>query len=386
MAPILRAAACHAAPIFLSAKETIQKCVTMIEEAARNQADIVIFPEVFIPGYPFWSCMVAPGEAHEFFKRMVSESVYADGEEVNMIRKAAKEFQITVCVGISEKTRHSSANLYNSNLLISSAGEILIHHRDGHGLKVIDLPVENGSRIAKVGMLLCGENTNPLARYSMMAQGEQVHIPTWPAKAPMHSIRDEAASVSSDAEGEKPKAKCGNVAANRIRAAGHCFEGKCFGIINAAIADKYTLATMLEIAPDQTKEVIRTTMARSIQAETRYLDPSGSPLMGFVINAETGGREEKENLQHEEGILYADLDMAATIEGKQFQDVVGGYQRFDVFQVKVDRSRRTPVTFTNSLELDARYLFDLVLYFSWKCQRYLLDSPDLNQSMDTNEQ
>lgn len=215
---------------------------------------------------------------------------------------------------------------------------------------MIDLPVENGSGIAKVGMLLCGENTNPLARYSMMAQGEQVHISTWPAKAPMHSIREEAASVSSDAEGEKPKAKYGNVAANRIRAAGHCFEAKCFGIINAAIADEHTLATMLEIAPDQTKEVIRTTMAGSMQAETRFLDRSGSPLMGFVINTETGEREEKENLQHEEVILYADLDMAATIEGKQFQDVVGGYQRFDIFQVKVDRSRQTPVTFRNSLE------------------------------------
>ncbi|KAJ5659786.1 hypothetical protein N7507_006237 [Penicillium longicatenatum] len=181
----------------------------------------------------------------------------------------------------------------------------------------------------------------------MMAQGEQVHVSTWPAKAPIHIIRKEAPDT---AEGDKPKAKYGNVAANRIRAAGHCFEGKCFGIINAAIADEKTLATMLEIAPDQTKEVIRTTMEGSMQAETRFLDPSGSPLMGFVINAETGEKEEKENLQHEEGILYADLDMDTTIEGKQFQDVVGGYQRFDVFQVKVDRSRQAPVTFTNLLE------------------------------------
>jgi predicted amidohydrolase len=88
--------------------------------------------------------------------------------------------------------------------MISPAGEVLVHHRklvptfyekltwapgDGHGLEVIDLPVES-SGVARVGMLLCGENTDPLARYSMMAQGEQVHISTWPAKAPMHSIRD----------------------------------------------------------------------------------------------------------------------------------------------------------------------------------------------------
>ncbi|KAJ6008881.1 hypothetical protein N7522_003897 [Penicillium canescens] len=359
MAPILRAAACHVAPIFLSAKETTQKCVSLIEEAAKNKAHLVIFPEVFIPGYPFWSCMVAPGEAHEFVKRMVRESVYVDGEEVNAIRRAARENHITVCVGISEKTRYSSANLYNSNLMISPAGEVLVHHRklvptfyekltwapgDGHGLEVIDLPVES-SGMARVGMLLCGENTNPLARYSMMAQGEQVHISTWPAKAPMHSIRD-----NTEYSGGKPKPRYGNVAANRTRAAAHCFEGKCFGIINAAVADEHTLQTILEIAPEEVKDVIRSTMEGSMQAETRFLDTTGGPLVGFVINAETGEREEKENLQLEEGVLYADLDMDATVEGKQFQDVVGGYQRFDVFQINVDRTRRTPVTFSDILE------------------------------------
>ncbi|RFU35729.1 hypothetical protein B7463_g579, partial [Scytalidium lignicola] len=353
MGPTLRAAVCHYAPVFLNAKETTQKCLTLIQEAARNGAHLVVFPEVFLPGYSFWSCMVSPGEAHSFFKRIAENSVYADGEEVAAIRNEARENKVFVCLGFSEKTRHSSANLYNSNLIISSSGDVIVHHRklvptfyeklvwspgDGHGLKVVDVPVESG--IAKVGMLLCGENTNPLARYSMMAQGEQIHISTWPAKAPMHSIRDEP-------QDGKPRKMYDNVAANRLRAGAHCFEGKCFGIINSAYCDDNTLNTMLEIAPEPVKDVIRTTMNGSMQAESRFLNPSGGAIMGFIVNPETGEKEDREFLQHEQGILYADLDVSETVEGKQFQDVVGGYQRFDVFQMKVDRSRQTPITFTN---------------------------------------
>jgi predicted amidohydrolase len=113
MAPILRAAACHVAPIFLSAKETTQKCVSLIEEAAKNKAHLVIFPEVFIPGYPFWSCMVAPGEAHEFFKRMVRESVYMDGEEVNAIRRAARE-TTSRCASEYPRRRGTAVPIYTT--------------------------------------------------------------------------------------------------------------------------------------------------------------------------------------------------------------------------------------------------------------------------------
>ena len=138
-----------------------------------------------------------------------------------------------------------------------------------------------------------------------------------------------------------------NVASNRTRAGGHCFEAKCFGIINSAYCDDNTLNTMLEIASEPVRDVIRTTMDGSMQAESRFLNTSGGALMGFIVNPETGEKEEREFLQHEQGILYADLDVSGTVEGKQFQDVVGGYQRFDVFQLKVDRSRQTPITFTN---------------------------------------
>ncbi|OAA59042.1 Nitrilase/cyanide hydratase and apolipoprotein N-acyltransferase [Niveomyces insectorum RCEF 264] len=360
MGPPLRVALCHQAPVYLNAKATTQKCLRLIQEAARNGANLVVFPEVWLPGYSFWSCMVSPGDAHGFFQVMVENSVYADGEEVAAIRNEARENSIFVCLGFSEKTRHSSANLYNSNLMISSSGEVVVHHRklvptfyeklvwspgDGNGLRVVDVPIPSSSgasgAVAKVGVLLCGENTNPLARYSMMAQGEQIHITTWPAKAPMHNIRADSQPRMYD-----------NVAVNRIRAGAHSFEGKCFSIINTSYCDDNTLQTLLDVAPEPVRDVIRTTMDGSMQAESRFLNPSGGALMGFVVNPESGEKEERESLQHEEGILYADLDVAATVEGKQFQDVVGGYQRFDVFQLKVDRSRQTPITFTNNFSGD----------------------------------
>lgn len=75
-----------------------------------------------------------------------------------------------------------------------------------------------------------------------------------------------------------------------------------------------------------------------------FLDPTGALIPGYVMG-ETGDRKKVDFLQHEAGILYADLDLDDCVEGKQYHDVVGGYQRLDVFQLTVDRSRRDPVTF-----------------------------------------
>lgn len=85
----------------------------------------------------------------------------------------------------------------------------------------------------------------------------------------------------------------------------------------------------------------------SPRGATMFLDPTGAPLPAFTINPDTGSKQSIEFLQKEEGILYADLDLEDCVEGKQYHDLVGGYQRFDVFDLKVDRRRRLPVMFTD---------------------------------------
>lgn len=345
---VLRAAACHVSPVFLSASATTQKAINLIRQASANKANLVVFPETYISAFPIWSAVRAPTENHDLFKRMVAGSVHVDGPEIESLRATAQKLNIMVSVGISEKARYSSATLWNSNVLIGSNGEILNHHRklqptffekltwspgDGHGLRVSE------TQYGKIGNLICGENTNPLARYALMAEGEQIHISTWPAVWPTRALQ-------ADVVATKGK-NYDNLAANRTRAAAHCFEAKCFGIINAAFLDERAIDIVSKGASNEAG--VRQTLQLSQRAATMYLDPTGMLKPGFTVDATTGGEQETEYLQDTEDILYTDMDVEECIEGKQYHDVVGGYQRLDIFDLQVDRSRREPARFVEEM-------------------------------------
>ncbi|KIV82388.1 hypothetical protein PV11_04506 [Exophiala sideris] len=352
MAHFIRAAACHVSPVFLSAKATTEKAIGLIHEAAKRKAKLIVFPETYIPAFPLWSSLRAPTENHDLFHRMVKESVFADGNEVQALRQAAQETNTIVSIGISEKVPYSSATLFNSNILIGTQGEILNHHRklvptffekltwspgDGHGLVVSPTP------FGKIGNLVCGENTNPLARYSLMAQGEQIHISSWPPVWPTRHSTTQDHGPTSDLH-QKKGVNYDNVAANRVRSAAHCFEAKCFGISCAAYLDPQTVDIVSEGA--QNADLVRRTLETSQRAVTMFLDPTGTLLPGFT--ARNDAEAPADYLQTEEGILYADMNLDDCIEGKQYHDVVGGYQRLDVFELKVNRTRRSPAVFNDS--------------------------------------
>ena len=110
-----------------------------------------------------------------------------------------------------------------------------------------------------------------------------------------------------------------------------------------------TLTSLLDKDDTDTKSIFEYALNNTSQAASMFLDPTGTPVPAFVISDE-GERVEKEMLRGEEGVLFADLDLSQCVEGKQYHDVVGGYQRFDVFDLKVDRTRREPVTFRDSSE------------------------------------
>ncbi|KAJ4212317.1 hypothetical protein NW759_011705 [Fusarium solani] len=347
MSPSIRIAACHAAPVFLSARQTTAKAIKLIEQAAKNKANLVVFPETYIPAFPVWSSLRPPAENHDLFKRMALESVYANGDEVQAIRATAKQLGIMVSIGLSEKVRSSSATLYNSNILIGTEGEVLVHHRklvptffekltwapgDGHGLQVAETPY------GKIGNLICGENTNPLARYTLMAQGEQIHVSTWPPIWPTRVPPPPSHGELTNSTPEKPNYD--NVTANRTRAAAHCFEAKCFGVLCSAVLGDDAIKTISDGSSYLTQ-----VLEQSQRGATQFLDPTGALLPGFTVDPETQEHVPTEYLQKHEGILYADIDVEDCIEGKQYHDVVGGYQRLDVFDLRVNRTRPSPVTF-----------------------------------------
>ncbi|KAJ3536192.1 hypothetical protein NM208_g6826 [Fusarium decemcellulare] len=352
MANPIRIAACHVSPVFLSAQQTTSKAISLIKQAASNKANLVVFPETYISAFPVWSSLRPPTENHDLFKRMAIESIYADGEEIQAIRATAKQLGVMVSIGFSEKVRSSSATLYNSNIFVGNEGEVLIHHRklvptffekltwapgDGHGLRTAD------TKYGKIGNLICGENTNPLARYTLMAQGEQIHISTWP---PVWPTRVPPASQNSEANASVvDKPNYDNVTANRTRAAAHCFEAKCFGVLCTGVLGDDAIKAIAEDSPYLTQ-----ILEQSQRGATQFLDPTGAVLPGFTIDYQTNEATTTEFLQKDEGILYADINVEDCIEGKQYHDVVGGYQRLDVFDLKVDRTRQYPVTFTEEAD------------------------------------
>ena len=316
-----KVAAAHAAPVFLDTARTVDKACALIEEAARNGARLIAFPESFVPGFPLWNAVQAPIYSHDFFVRLAQGAVRVPGPEIGRIVQVARRHRIFVSLGFTEGTAASVGCLWNSNVLIGEDGALLNHHRklvptfyekltwaggDGAGLRVVE------TAIGRVGALICGENTNPLARYALIAGGEELHVstypPTWPTRDPREAGRYDLAD------------------AIRIRAAAHSFEAKCFNVVAAGFLDAATRAALAPVGGDGLRIIEETPRGVSL-----VLDPMGRIIAGPVAD--------------EEGLLYAEVDLDACIEPKQFHDVSGGYNRFDVFQLRVDRRRHRPATF-----------------------------------------
>jgi nitrilase len=325
--PRFKACAAHVAPVLLDADATVAKAIRLIGEAARNGARLIAFPESYVPGFPVWAGVQPAIQNHEFFKRLAAQSIKMPGPQVTLICEAAREHDIFVSIGISEATEASVGCLWNTNLLIGADGALLNHHRklvptyyekliwapgDGAGLQVSD------TEIGKIGMLICGENTNPLARYSLIAQGEQVHVssypPVWPTRPSNQPGRYDLAS------------------AIRIRAGAHSFEGKVFNVVSSAFLDKASLDAL-----NLSREA-RDTLEQSPQAVTMVIGPSGEQV--------------SDALSDEEGLLYHEIDVSQCVEPKQFHDVVGYYNRFDIFDLRVNRKRIEPIAFNDGPRTD----------------------------------
>lgn len=182
-----------------------------------------------------------------------------------------------------------------------------------------------------------------------MAQGEQLHISTWPAVWPTRVTEEDVEDKSEVGERrEKESRNYDNVAANRTRAAAHCFEAKAFGVLCCGVLDDLAIDWITKGAPNARH--LENVLRGSQRGATMFLNPTGAAIKGYTIDSATKEKKETEYLQPEEGILYADLDMAECVEGKQYHDVVGGYQRLDIFDLRINRFRQRPISFGPSGE------------------------------------
>jgi aliphatic nitrilase len=314
--PRFRAAAVQAAPIFLDLDASIDKAVTLIAQAAREGAQLIAFPETWLPGYPFFIWLDSPAWGMQFIQRYHDQSLVYGTPQAARIAQAAKDHRIMVIMGHSER-HHGS--LYISQWIIGADGETIATRRklkpthvertvfgegDGSDLSVFDTP------LGRVGALCCWEHLQPLSKYAMYAQNEQVHIASWPS---FSLYRGGAHALGAEV----------NNAASQI----YAVEGQCFVVAPCATVSK-DMVQML--CTDATKKQLLLEGG----GYARIYAPDGQMMHAPL--AETA-----------EGLVYGDIDLGMISLAKAAADPAGHYARPDVTRLLLDKTPADPVVFSS---------------------------------------
>ena len=306
--PKFKAAAVQAATVFLDTDATVEKVCALIAEAAASGAQLVAFPEVFVAGYPYWNWIMNPIEGSPWFEKLCRSAIEIPGPEISQIAEAAAQHGVNVVVGVNERKRHGIGTLYNTLVTIAHDGRILGRHRklvptwaekltwapgDASALRVHE------TTVGPLGSLACGENTNTLARFSLLAQGELVHVASYISLPVAPADYDMAEAI-------------------RLRAAAHSFEGKVFTVVSCS-----TISPEIIEAMSASHSQARALLSRRNSAFSGILGPDGRVIGEPLIDTE--------------GIVYANIDLSACIQPRQMHDITGHYNRFDIFDLRVDR-------------------------------------------------
>ncbi|MFC2969387.1 carbon-nitrogen hydrolase family protein [Acidimangrovimonas pyrenivorans] len=309
-----KAAVIQRPPALLNREATIEGALASIDEAAAEGAELLVFPEAFIPGYPTWAWRLRPGGdgalAGEIHARFRANAVDLGQDHLLPIQEAAQRHRITIAMGINELDgAYSGTTIFNTLVIIGPDGSLLNRHRklmptnpermvwgfgDASGLRVVDTPV------GRIGGLICWENYLPLARYALYAQKMDILVaPTWDT-------------------GESWTATMRHIAK----------EGGCWVIGTA------TAMTGADVPADFPERDTLFTPEEWINV--------GDAVVAKPMGALAAGPQAKS-----QDILYAEIDAEAARRARRSLDVAGHYSRPDLFSLGVDRRPLPPVTFTD---------------------------------------
>jgi nitrilase len=302
-----KAAVVQASPVVFNRERTLQKVRALATEAARKGAQLVLFPEAFVSGYPrgldFGAVIGSrTDQGREDFRRYWDSSVDVPGPEVDELAETARENQIYLVIGVVER---EGGTLYCCVLFFAQDGSFLGKHRkimptgserlvwgfgDGSTMPVIDTP------LGKLGAVICWENYLPLMRAAMYAKGIQIYC------APTADARDSW------------------IASMRHIAV----EGRCF------VLSSNQFNRRRDFPPDYDSTFGEVPDAIVCRGGSCIVDPFGN----FLAGPNTEG----------EAVLIAEIDRAQIVRGKYDLDVVGHYARPDIFQLQVDARAKQPVS------------------------------------------
>lgn len=302
-------------PAFLDRAATLDRAVTAIDEAARGGAQLIVFPEAYVSGYPAWIWRLRPGGdmglTEQLCALLRAGAVDLDADDLRPLREAAKRNSVTIVCGINERDGgFSRGTIYNTVVIIGTDGALLNRHRkvmptnpermvwgfgDASGLKAVDTPA------GRVGALICWENYMPLARCAMYAQGVDIYV------APTYD------------SGERWVASMQHIA----REGGCWVLGSCSAFQARDLPDTMPGKAAMYPSPDEWINA----------GDSVIVAPSGKIVAG--------------PLHESRDTVVADIDLAAAGTARRTLDVVGHYARPDLFQLHVNTRPSQPVVFSN---------------------------------------
>ena len=307
-----KVAVVQAAPVFLDLDATVAKGIALIADAARNGARLIGFPETWVPGYPWWIWLDCPMDGLRFVQQYHENSLRKDSPQLQRLCDAAREYDVFIVMGASER---AGGSLYIAQFFIDTDGSLLDVRRklkpthvertvfgDGYGnnLRVHE------TGLGRVGGLCCWEHLQPLSKYALYAQNEQVHVGAWPT---FSLYRDKAYSLGPEL----------NMSVSSVYAA----EGQCYFLAPCGIISDDMVELMANTAAKQ--ELLPPGGGHAM-----IFGPDGAPLCDYLDESA-------------EGLLYADIDLGAIAIAKSFADPAGHYSRPDVTRLLLNTAPVAPV-------------------------------------------
>jgi aliphatic nitrilase len=306
---IFKVACVQYAPAFLDLGEGLRKAATIIEQAADSGARLIAFPETWLPGYPWWIWLGSPEWGKRFVRRYFENSLRIGSPEFADLCAIARRFHIHVVMGYSER---AAGSLYIGQCLIDDAGELKFARRklkpthversvfgEGDGSDLVVAETALGS----VGALSCWEHLQPLSKYAMYAENEQLHVAAWP------SLFGRAGYAFGPQVG---------LAASQI----YAVEGQCYVLASCAVVSDEMIAILSDgsAGPSLSQG----------GGHSMIFGPDGKPLCTAIPPSD-------------EGILIAEIDIGEIAMAKAAADPAGHYARADVTRLLINRSPRRPV-------------------------------------------
>ncbi|MBC8088750.1 MAG: carbon-nitrogen hydrolase family protein [Phycisphaerae bacterium] len=292
-------------------QEGLDRTAALAAECGERGADLVVFPETWLPGYPVWLdvcrdvALWDSAAVKAVYERHADNSVDVDGVSGAMLGRIARESGVTMVLGVTERIARGvgRGTLYNALLTYGPDGVLLNHHRklvptytermvwghgDANGLRAVDTPA------GRIGGLVCWEHWMPLSRQALHESGEDIHVAAWPT---VHEM-------------------------NQITCRQYAFEGRCFVLAAGSLMRASELPSELETHADRVADAGSWVM----RGGSCIIAPNGQYVVPPVFEAHA--------------LLHAELDLGMVRREHMSLDVAGHYSRPDIFNFSVNSGRK----------------------------------------------